>query len=220
MLAGRLMSPVPAPMQEQLRSQAEHLEGLVGSAPSRPEAAEWYRSIEDVVLDLYLTLPPAGPYGYEVAQLFYYLTELRRRLADAEEYPRAELTAVKLGDVVRRLEHRLQHDALQVPEDAAAFVFEQLGDLDASDQAKLLGVSTKTLSAWKRGGRVQQNKDRVRLVAQLVRYLRSSMTQTGVLMWFEDESEALGDATPLSLIVGGNPKSWARLSSYARGGRG
>ncbi len=213
------MSPIQAPAQERLRSQTEHLENLVTSAPSRRDAAEWYRSIEDVVLDLYHTLPP-GAQGYEVAQLFYYLTELRRRLADTGEYSGAELTAVKLGDVLRRLERRLHHDILQAPNNAAGFVFEQLGDLDAGDQAMLLGVSTKTLGTWKRGGRVQQNKDRVRLVAQLVSYLRSSMTQTGVLMWFEDESDALGGVTPLSLVASGDAKSWSRLLSYARGGRG
>lgn len=213
--------------REQLRSQAERLERLVARShppgpgvDARPDA--WYATIEDAVLDLYGTLP-AGAHDSEVAQLFYYLTELRRRLGHNGESPeqraRADLSALKLGDVVRRLERRLQHDALEVPEDAARFVYETLNAVDVSDQARLLGVSTKTLATWKRGGRVQQNKDRVRLVAQLVSYLRTSMTQTGVLMWFDDESDLLGGVTPLSMVASGEPGAWSRLLSYARGGR-
>ncbi len=208
-------------MRDQLRSQAEQLEGLIAETPEGGHTSDWYESVEDIVLDLFKTLPVGGAYGYEVAQLFYYLTDLRRHVtADPVERSGAELTALKLGDVLRRLELRLHHDGLQVPEEAVHYVFEQLSDLDATDLARLVGVSTKTLGTWRRGGRVQQNKDRVRLVAQLISYLRSSMTPTGVLMWFDDESDVLGGVAPLSMVAAGDARSWSRLLSFARGGRG
>ena len=81
-------------------------------------------------------------------------------------------------------------------------------------------MSTKTVGAWRAGGPVKQKVERVKLVAQLVAYLRYSMTQTGLLMWFGNEADALGGRSPLQLLDESVSTAWEPLVSYARGGRG
>jgi hypothetical protein len=58
------------------------------------------------------------------------------------------------------------------------------------------------------------------LVAQLVWYLRYSMTATGLLLWFENPADQLGERSPLDLIDEDVAAAWAPLVAYARGGRG
>lgn len=222
---------IDAPTQEALHEKAGHLEELVqevasdsalGARASSDDASGMtvsYPTVEDAVLDLVNTLPE-GTHDREAVQLFRCLTELRRAMAGPGSSDRAELAAMRLADVVRRLERRIGEDSLDVPEEAFRFVARTLDRLDSADVAKLLGVSTRTLSTWRGGGAVQQNKDRVRLVAQLVARLRSSMTQTGLMMWFEDPADALDGFAPLDLLRARNRSSWARLMAYARGGSG
>jgi hypothetical protein len=47
---------------------------------------------------------------------------------------------------------------------------------------------------------VKQKVERVKLIAQLVSYLRHSMPQTGLLMWFDNAADALGERSPLQLL--------------------
>jgi hypothetical protein len=222
--------------RETLRSKAELVGGLVErSADERPSADEklkaradrrgaWYRRVEDAVLDLVNALP-AGTEDYEARQLFVFLTALRRAIdEDARATDKAgavRLAAARMADVARRLERRLEHAVLDDADEAARSVFAQLDAAGATDLARLLGVSTKTIGAWKAGNPVRQKVDRVKLVAQLVSYLRYSMTQTGLLMWFENEADRLGGRSPLQVLEDdGVSAAWEPLVSYARGGRG
>ena len=51
-------------------------------------------------------------------------------------------------------------------------------------------------------------------------YLRYSMTQTGLLMWFDNAADGLGRRSPLQLLDKSVSTAWEPLVSYARGGRG
>jgi len=53
-----------------------------------------------------------------------------------------------------------------------------------------------------------------------VSYLRYSMTQTGVLMWFDNATDSLGERSPLQLLDESVRTAWEPLVAYARGGRG
>jgi hypothetical protein len=221
--------------RENLRSKAELVENLVErSVDERPSVDEklkarverrwgWYRRVEDAVLDLTNALP-AGTEDYEARQLFVFLTELRRAIDDdpkaTDKAGRVQLAAMRMADVARRMERRLEHSVLENPDEAARYVFGQLDSIGVTEVARLLGVSTKTVGAWKAGKPVKQKVERVKLIAQLVAYLRYSMTQTGLLMWFDNEADVLGERSPLQLLNENVRAAWEPLVSYARGGRG
>src|SRR3712207_570064 len=96
-----------------LRSKAELVEDLVErSVDERPSASEqikarderrwdWYRRVEDAVLDLVNALP-AGTEDYEARQLFVFLTELRRAIGADDEAGdssgRVQLAAMRMAD--------------------------------------------------------------------------------------------------------------------------
>jgi uncharacterized protein YeeX (DUF496 family) len=223
--------------RELLLSKTEEIEELVTPPESVDTTAKaertrakrrdaWRRKVEDAVLDLANAVgrTPEVEASYEMSQLFGLLIALRRAIDEdpkvTDEQGRVELTTMKMADVARRLERHLEHSILDYPEEAAKFVFTHLDALDATTQAKLLGVSTKTVGGWKHGKPVRQNKDRVVLVAQVLTYLRHSMTQAGVRMWFENEVDRLGGKTPLSLLETGTPAAREKLIAFARGGRG
>lgn len=218
-----------------LRSQAGHVEALIErSADEHPVAAEelderlarrweWYLGLEDSVRDLVEALP-AGVEDYEARQLFVFLTSLRRTVeadgtaSDADGT--VQLAVARVGDIARRMARRLEHSALEDADEAAGYVFEQLGSVGVSDLARLLGVSTKTVGAWRSGKPVRQKAERVKLVAQLVSYLHYSMTPTGLVMWFENEADLLGGRSPLQRMDESVSGAWEPLVAYARGGRG
>jgi hypothetical protein len=228
-------APLDPDTRETLRSKAELVGGLVErSADERPAADEklkarverrwaWYRRVEDAVLDLVNTLP-AGTEDYEARQLFVFLTAVRRAIDEdaraTDKAGRVQLAAAQMADVARRMERRLEHAVLEDADEAARYVFSQLDSLGATDLARLLGVSTKTIGAWKAGNPVRQKVERVKLVAQLVSYLRYSMTQTGLLMWFGNEAGRLDGRSPLQLLDDDVSAAWEPLVAYARGGRG
>jgi hypothetical protein len=221
--------------RESLRSKAELVEGLVErSADERPSTDEkrkeraerrsaWYQRIEDAVLDLANTLP-AGTEDYEARQLFIFLTELRRAIEDdakvTDKEGKVALAAMRMADVARRLDRRLEHSILEDPDQAARFVFEQLDAIGVTELSRLLGVSTKTVGAWRSGEPVRRKVERVKLVAQLVSYLRYTTTQTGLVMWFDNEADLLDGRSPLGLLNESVSGAWEPLISYARGGRG
>ena len=218
-----------------LRSQARHVEALIErSADEHPAAAEelderlarrweWYLGLEDSVRDLVESLP-AGVEDYEARQLLVFLTSLRRTVeadgtaSDADGT--VQLAVARVGDIARRMARRLEHSALEDADEAAGYVFEQLGSVGVSDLARLLGVSTKTVGAWRSGKPVRQKAERVKLVAQLVSYLHYSMTATGLVMWFENGADLLGGRSPLQLMDESVSGAWEPLVAYARGGRG
>jgi len=229
-------SMLSSSLRETLLDKAEELEELVQPAAARDEHPErevserrerrmkWYRQVEDSLLDLANALP-AGTEDYEARKLFEFLTELRRAIeADPDTTDHAGsvgLACTKLKDVLARMARRLEHTYLEDPQNAASYLFEQLAPLSAAEFSELLGVSTKTIGVWKRGGPVRTHARRVQLVAQLCSYLLPATTPVGVLMWFRTPAELLDGESPLSLLNGAEPgEIWARLVDFARGSRG
>jgi hypothetical protein len=218
-----------------LRRKADHVRELIGPAqpapgPVREPAVDvrerrhrWYAALEDAILDLSNALPE-GTEDYDARKLFEFLVELRRAI-DADPGGRDERGAVELRtmmmrDVVRRIARRLLHDELDDPREAVDFVLATLRGVAAGDLARLLGVSTKTVGAWRAGRPVTRNAERVVVLAQLLSYLRSSLTPLGLVMWFDAERDQLGGRTPLQVLDAGAASAVEPLVGLARGARG
>jgi hypothetical protein len=190
-----------------------------GSGESPSNAAQWLPS---ALLGRGL---PAGGEDYAGGRLFVFSVGLRRAIEAAPDGAdpdgAIELAALMVGDVVRRVGRRLEHDALDDPRAAADFVFATLPAAGAGDLGRLLGVSTKTIGAWRAGRPVTRNADRVVLVAQVLTHLRASMTPRGVVLWFDGPRAQLDGRTPLELLDQDGPAAAREpLTALARGLRG
>jgi len=200
-----------------LRHKAEHVEELAAPAPGE-RRWDWYQKLEDAVLDLSNALPQ-GTEDYDARKLFEFLVGVRRAVA-AEASADIELGTMMMGDVASRIARRLEHDALDDPRVAADFVFATLRGVGVGDLSRLLGVSTKTVNAWKAGGPVARRADRVVVLAQLLTHLRASMTPVGLVMWFDAPRHQLDGRTPLELLDESEASARERLLALARGARG
>src|SRR6478609_603688 len=154
------------PAQGQLRHKAEHVRALIAPLHERPASApgevdvetarairtQAYGRLEDAILDLSNALPQ-GTEDYDARKLFEFLVGLRRAI-DADPGARDERGEVELHTMMLR---------------------DVLPRIGAGDLARLLGVSTKTVGAWKAGRPVTRNGERVVVLAQLLSYLRPSL---------------------------------------------
>jgi transcriptional regulator with XRE-family HTH domain len=223
------------PDLESLRAKAEQVEDLVTPPLSEDERAKaglgqraerrlaWYRGVEDAILDLSNAMPE-GVEDYDVRKLLESMVELRRLL---EEDPEAqdpagevELVTMQTADIVRRIRRRLLHQRLDDPRIAVDFILGTLRGIPVTELAALLGVSTKTVSAWRQGGAVRQRTARVVLIAQVLAHLRGSMTPRGMLMWFAAERDQLDGRSPRELLDLDQAAAYPALTGLARGGRG
>jgi hypothetical protein len=220
-----------------LRHKAEHVRELIdpvrgGSGPApapgdvepaRAWRARGYQRLEDAILDLSSALPQ-GTEDYDARKLFEFLVGLRRAIdADpgvADAAGEVELHEMMMRDVLARIERRLLHDELDDPRAAVDFVFATLERIPAGDLARLLGVSTKTIGAWRAGRPVTRNGERAVVLAQLLSYLRPSLTPLGIVMWFDAERDQLDGRSPLALLERGVASAHAPLVALARGSRG
>lgn len=216
-----------------LRHKAEHVRELIAPVRVGPvhddvdAAREWrrrsYAALEDAILDLSSALPQ-GTEDYDARKLFEFLVELRRAIdADpdmSDARGEVELRTLMMRDVLQRIERRLLHDELDDPRAAADFVFATLERVPAGDLARLLAVSTKTVGAWRAGRPVTRNGERVVVLAQLLSYLRASLTPVGIVMWFDAERDQLDGRTPLELLDRSVASAREPLVSLARGARG
>jgi hypothetical protein len=207
-----------------LRHKAEQVEDLVSPPRSEVQLAErrwaWYQGLEDAVLDLSNSLPE-GTEDYDARKLFEFLIELRRAItADPEATDDIELATIRMRDVVHRIGRRLEHNSLDDPQAAARSIFTTLSTIGVGDLARLLGVSTKTVNTWKAGGPVTRKAERVVVLAQLLTYLRASMTPRGLVMWFDAPRHQLGGRTPLEVLDENEAVARETLGSLARGARG
>src|SRR4051794_12162827 len=160
-----------------LRDKAKQVVELVREPGLAERRVAWYQELEDAVLDLSNALPQ-GTEDYDARKMFEFLVGVRRAIAaDAtDEHGEIELKTIQLRDVVRRIGRRLEHDELDDPTVAARAIFTTLKGVPVTDLSRLLGVSTKTVNTWKAGGPVTRKAGRVVVLAQLLTYLRSSLT--------------------------------------------
>lgn len=209
-----------------LEARAEAVEALLHAErpPSRAARERWFTDLEDAILALVRALPEGGE-DYDAGRMFEFSVALRRAIESAPDGAdpdgAIELAALMIGDVVRRIGRRLEHDVLDDPRAAAEFVFATLPAAGAGDLGRLLGVSTKTVGAWRAGRPVTRNADRVVLVAQVLTHLRAAMTPRGVLLWFDGARAQLDGRTPLELLDRDGPAGAREpLTALARGLRG
>ncbi len=220
-----------------LRGKADQVEELVTPPRSEPDRRpadvagpdpvqrrlSWYRDVEDAVLDLSASLPE-GTEDYDARKLFEFLVGLRRAVAPdpgrGDERGDGEQATTMMRDVVRRIGRRLEHGELDDPSAAARSIFATLRGIGVGDLSRLLGVSTKTVNTWKAGRPVARNAARAVVVAQLLTYLRASMTAVGVVMWFDAPREQLAGRTPLQLLDADQATARETLLALARGARG
>ncbi|HVO53022.1 MAG TPA: hypothetical protein VMT37_01275 [Solirubrobacterales bacterium] len=223
------------PNIEELRFKAEQIEGLVTPPASVEERdgrrrkrslaerrQDWHGRVVDAVLDLSNSMPQ-GVEDYDVRKLLEQVVALRR-LLDADPEARdadgeIDLATMKTADIARRLHRRLVHDQLDDPQVAVRMVLSGLEQVSVTDIARLLGVSTRTVRSWQGGNPVRQNAARVVLIAQLLSYLRSSMTAVGVMLWFDAERAQLSGRTPFELLETDVAGAYEQLIDLARGSR-
>ncbi len=221
---------------EKLAERAKQVEDLVtpprsveerDHADDRRSRAErraaWFARVEDAVLDLSNTMPE-GTEDYDVRKLLGFAVDLRRAVeADPDVRDASgevEVATMRMADVVVRVRRRLLHERLDNPQAAVSFVLTTLSGVGVSEVAALLGVSTKTIGAWRQGSRVRQNVRRVVLIAQVLSYLQASMTARGIVMWFDAARDQLAGRTPLELIEEDEASAHATLIRLARASRG
>jgi hypothetical protein len=121
--------------------------------------------------------------------------------------------------VLRAMIRQLEHNELDRPEQAAAFVAQALADLEVGQVAALLDITPRMVTNYRKGevGALRKNPARVTLVAQLVNELLGSMTERGALLWFD--ARMIGGRTPRELIDEDAITYRQPLISLARGGR-
>jgi transcriptional regulator with XRE-family HTH domain len=204
---------------------------LVEDGADEETQEEWVahrKRLIDEIIDCILDIANGMPDGVEdpgVARMLARAIELQRAAQDDPEGldPKWEVrkAAISLKDTVHLMERRLDRLRLDDPGEAASFVIKELQNVPTQRVAQLLGVSPKTVSQW-RGGKVASIKkepDRVVLIGQLIRYLRSTWTPHGILAWFETPRKALDDRSALQLIDSGDSEAWEPLRELARGSR-
>jgi len=131
-----------------------------------------------------------------------------------------ELAKMKMADVAHRIGRRLMHEQLDNPRAAADYVFAALQGVGVGDLARILGVSTKTIYTWKAGGPVARGIRRTVTVAQILTYIRASMTPLGLVMWFDAPRDQLAERTPLQVLDENVDRARPILIELARGARG
>jgi hypothetical protein len=127
-----------------------------------------------------------------------------------------------IGDLLDTMLGEVQRNVLDQPIHAARFVIGALEEADQEDVAEIVGVSVRTLRAWKTGqvSSVRKNRERPVIVAQVVYDLQRSMTPRGVVMWFKRSRPQLDGRTPLEILDKDLASAAETLRSLARGVHG
>lgn len=219
--------PITLEVQEKAKSQAEEIDRLV----SEPITADtllrgrdqgagestWMLQLGKLAVDIEETLPQ-GTDDLELRLLLSTITKLRLAMPSALEtgkYFEVEVLCTDVHNIVERLNARTETERLREPAAAAAFVFDKLRDVASSKQlAAILGVSDRTISAWRGGATVSRNADRVRLVAELVRELDFQVIPSGLAIWFEQPIQCLGGETPVEMMDEDLPRARRELLQF------
>jgi hypothetical protein len=195
-----------------------------GNSDILVQRREWYREVQGAVLTLSATFPD-GVDDYDLRKLLEYTVELGNRIQEdvqgVDPDGEVELAWMKTADVLRRIQRRLFHQNLDDPAAALELIFGVFANVNLSEIAKILGTSAKTAGSWKEGAPIRQSAKRRRVVtvAQIVSYLRDSITPHGLVMWFEAERDQLDGLSPMQILED-DPNAYARLIDLARGSRG
>jgi hypothetical protein len=214
--------------------RAEEVEERLDEAKPKSAALETYETrmtlclgVEDAILDLCNVLPQ-GTADFEAKLLLTFMVELRRAIIEdagegEDSHGQIELTRLRMLDVLKRMERRIQHSQLDVPDRAVTFLLDIFADLPTADLAELLGVTTKTIGAWRGGKPPTRQAARVTTTAQIVYNLARSMTPRGIWLWFHTPQDLLDDSTPLDRLSAGLAEKrgdWvSSVLVLARGGR-
>ncbi len=128
---------------------------------------------------------------------------------------------VQILDILKRLERKLEHTRIEDPVEATQYVLESLRGVPDEEVAELLAVSTRTLGNWRGSSAPRgQGAARLLLVAQVLMYLRPSMTPRGLSLWFRSPHPGLDGRSPVQLMESAPDEAETRLRQVARGGRG
>lgn len=210
-----------APRREAIEGLAERIERQLDEL-TRSDGRHGREGLRERLLELSRALPE-GPLDHEARWLLDLMLALEDAFASDPDGldPRGDVQvgSIRLADVVGRVRRRLLESELDEPSAAAAFVVAVLRDLPAAETAGLLGVSTRTLSAWRRGGAVARSRLRVVVVAHLLAELRGYLTPRGMVMWFDAPRDQLDGRTPRQLLDDGASGACEVLVGLARGGR-
>jgi hypothetical protein len=193
-----------------------------GASPAKARQLAWFAGVREGVAGLAAN----EDWGDDAVarRLLVALLALEQAVQDDDGEDRAwrvrEHVTV-MADLLSLMLRRLEHQELDDPAAAAAFVAATLSDLSDKEIAALLRVDPKTIANWRTGRvtSIRKNADRVVLVAQLLYELRSSWTPRGLLMWFGSEHPQIG-RTPVELMDEDLPRHSETLRTLARAERG
>ncbi|MDO5051855.1 MAG: hypothetical protein Q4E05_03065 [Pseudoclavibacter sp.] len=172
----------------------------------------------DTALDLVAELPE-GAGDAEARNLLLFIRQLRHAVA-ASDVAGTRLAALSVQDVLRRMSLRLERELVEDAGVALRVVGELLSKASAQEMATILGVSAKTLAAWRDGAEIRSsNAKRLVLVARCLLLLRATMTPTGLLMWFQAPVAQLDGRSPVEEMERDMNDAWTRLQDFAAGGR-
>jgi transcriptional regulator with XRE-family HTH domain len=186
--------------------------------------ARWFEHLRSEIFEV--ARSPAWRDHDLTVELLLTLEDLRRAIdndPDAlDEGWHARMAMQLMRVVVQSMLRQIDHQMIDDPVAAAKLVIDEFRRIEAHEVARLLGVTTKSVSNWRRGRveQIKRNPARISLIGQLVYELRGGATPRGVLMWFDRSREQLGGRTPRELIDADVAQAAPVLQSLARGGRG
>ncbi len=185
--------------------------------------ARWFERLRSEIFEV--ARSPAWRDHDLTVELLLTLEDLRRAIEDdpdaLDEGWHARMAMQIMRTVVQAMLRQIDHQMIDDPVAAAKLVIEEFRRIEAHEVARLLGVTTKSVSNWRRGRveQIKRNPARIALIGQLVYELRNSWTPRGVLLWFDAPREQLKGKTPRELLDADVANATRRLIPLARGGR-
>lgn len=108
----------------------------------------------------------------------------------------------RMADILNRATLHWPVSADRSPAELAERLTGWLDEIPAAKVAGLLDVTPSTLRAWRHGRAPRAAQERrLRDVAGCVGYIRGSLTQRGVLMWFDNPRYQLHGRTPRDMLA-------------------
>ncbi|HMJ03780.1 MAG TPA: hypothetical protein VK506_12615 [Conexibacter sp.] len=211
------IKPYQVPGERDLRMDAVSRKRRVG------ERDRWFEHLRSEILDV--ARSPAWRDHDLTVELLLTLEDLRAAIENdpdaLDEGWHVRLPMQVMRVVVQAMLRQIDHEAIDDPVFAAKLVIEEFRHIETREVARLLGVTTKSVSNWRRGRveQIKRNPARISLIGQLVYELRRGTTPRGVLLWFDRSREQLRGRTPRELLDEDVADAAPVLVSLARGGR-